>query len=86
MFNSRISEIDSPCYDVETKTDCPDRKAGCAVTCKKWADYVVERNKIYEQRVADAEVRSAIIEQTNKVNYRRQRRYISYRQNKTKHD
>lgn len=33
--------------------DCPDRKAGCAIDCEKWAAYVVERNKVYAARIAE---------------------------------
>ena len=31
--------------------DCPDRKAKCAVTCEKWAAYVEERNRRYEEKL-----------------------------------
>ena len=33
---------------------CPDRKAGCAVTCEKWAAYLKARNEIYEKRTKEA--------------------------------
>lgn len=33
---------------------CPDRKAGCAVTCEKWAAYLKTRNEIYEKRTKEA--------------------------------
>ena len=42
--------MENPCYNRQTKTDCPDRKCGCQVTCPKWAKYVEERDKEYEQR------------------------------------
>lgn len=42
--------MNNPCYDRETKTDCPKRCAGCAGTCKKWADYVKARDEEYERR------------------------------------
>jgi hypothetical protein len=39
----------NPCYDEATHTDCPNRRGGCAVNCKKWAKYCEERNKRYEE-------------------------------------
>lgn len=35
--------------------DCPERKAGCAVSCEKWRAYVKERNENYENRREEAE-------------------------------
>ena len=40
----------SPCYDPETKTDCPKRKAGCNKECHDWDEYVKDRNKVYDER------------------------------------
>lgn len=44
----------NPCY--VNNVDCPDRKCGCAITCKKWKQYsevhrkeCEERRKIYYQ-------------------------------------
>lgn len=42
--------MENPCFDSSTKTDCPDRHGGCSVTCERWAKYVEERNRRYEQR------------------------------------
>lgn len=39
-----------PCFDEQTKTDCPDRKQGCAVNCEKWAKYLEARNAEYAER------------------------------------
>lgn len=39
-----------PCYDRSTDTDCPNRCGGCQLKCEKWAAYVIERDKVYEQR------------------------------------
>lgn len=44
----------NPCYNEETKTDCPNRKAGCAAKCEKWAEYVKLRDAEYLQRQTDA--------------------------------
>lgn len=45
--------LQNPCYNTQTKTDCPKRCAGCATTCPEWAKYTQERNKMYEQRAAE---------------------------------
>ena len=42
--------IHQPCFDVKTRTDCPDRKAGCGASCEKWAEYVKARDEFYERR------------------------------------
>ena len=42
--------MDNPCYNKSTKTDCPDRTEGCAITCPKWTKYVEERDKYYVDR------------------------------------
>ena len=28
-----------PCYNRETKTDCPNRKDGCRSDCEKWQEF-----------------------------------------------
>lgn len=40
----------SPCYDTVNKIDCPNRKVGCAASCARWKEYVVERDKVYKAR------------------------------------
>lgn len=42
-----------PCYDTETKTDCPKRHCGCQVDCPDWAEYVEARDDMYKKREAD---------------------------------
>lgn len=42
--------MDNPCYNKETKTDCPERYPGCGADCPKWAAYVVKRDAEYIQR------------------------------------
>lgn len=69
--------MNSPCYDIETKTDCPDRKAGCAVECPKWAAYVEKRNADYEKRRAAAEARYALEDTMRRRNVRRFRNKTS---------
>lgn len=45
---------------------CPDRYAGCAVTCERWKAYLEERNANYElrKRKAKAAARTAASEKT----------------------
>ena len=42
--------IQPPCYDTVKKMDCPERSRDCHTTCKRWADYVKERNSEYEKK------------------------------------
>ena len=42
-----------PCYDELTKTDCPDRCAGCSAHCERWAEYVAARNAEYAERTKE---------------------------------
>lgn len=41
----------NPCYNKETKTDCPDRKAGCGGSCTKWLEYEKNRNEGYKAKL-----------------------------------
>lgn len=43
--------IPNPCVK-----DCPDRKAGCAITCKAWAEYREKRDLLYQKRLKAKEV------------------------------
>ena len=54
-----------PCYNRQTKTDCPDRCSGCQRACEKWQAYVVERDKAYEHRKAEYFANSIISETRN---------------------
>ena len=66
MFNERISELESPCYDRKTKTDCPRRCAGCSTSCPDWDGYLKKRDELYRKRKLDSDVDSAIRAMTNK--------------------
>lgn len=62
----------NPCYDTNTKRDCPDRKPGCAINCPEWASYVDERDKIYKRRRNDREIKDGIKDAKRRVkSYRR---------------
>ena len=67
-----------PCYNKETKTDCPDRRVACGASCPKWAAYIAEREKIYTERKMTNLARSAHYEKVaervaKKENHRRRR-------------
>jgi hypothetical protein len=51
-----------PCYNRQTKTDCPDRCGGCQLACEKWKAYVVERDKAYEKRMVEFYANAAMSE------------------------
>lgn len=36
--------------------ECSDRKAGCAISCKKWAAYLRKREAFYEARRQESEL------------------------------
>ena len=63
-FNT-YSLYGSPCYSKETG-DCENRKAGCAVTCEKWKQYELHREKIRNNRINDLEARRMYLEQIQK--------------------
>lgn len=53
--------MNSPCYDTIKHIDCPDRKAGCAVNCPKWAAYVKARDEEYKAKQAQRAVDGVLI-------------------------
>lgn len=46
----------NPCYDSATKTDCPERCAGCGATCDKWKKYEESKKEIYKDRIIQSAV------------------------------
>ena len=71
--------MESPCYNTKTKTDCPRRKAGCAVNCPEWAKYTQERNKEYHERQVQNDIeqtlRSSTAKHANSIQRRRIRNH-----------
>lgn len=61
-------DLKNPCYDVETKTDCPKRHGGCQLVCSEWDNYVKKRNKKYENDFAQREIDYAIYDCISKRN------------------
>ena len=45
-----MAKMDNPCYNKETKTDCPERYPGCGADCPDWAAYVAKRDAEYIRR------------------------------------
>lgn len=43
-------QLRNPCYDPETKTDCPRRCAGCSAFCEDWDEYRKKRDAIYTEK------------------------------------
>ena len=41
----KLSNIDSPCYDKKTHTDCPNRRIGCRQSCQAWEIYEAFKNR-----------------------------------------
>lgn len=52
--------MESPCYNVEKKIDCPRRRAGCAVDCPEWAKYVKARDAEYVERRREKDADSVL--------------------------
>lgn len=53
-------ELQSPCYDPATKTDCPRRCGGCQLKCPEWKAYEAERAELYRQRTIQYEANVVI--------------------------
>ena len=49
----------NPCYDPETKTDCPRRCAGCSAFCEDWDEYRKQRDAEYDRKFKEARAKSA---------------------------
>lgn len=73
----------NPCYNEQTKTDCPRRHAGCAVDCPEWARYFAEKEERYKQRVEDNEIRYAMGRKAMERTIYNQRRNLRDRSRKT---
>ena len=54
------NNLKNPCYDTETRTDCPRRCEGCQFNCLEWVDYIKKRNTEYERKLIQNEVDYAI--------------------------
>lgn len=74
----------NPCFNRETRTDCPRRHAGCAVDCPDWAAYVKERDAEYERRKIQFEVDSISYDGMRKAQARYIKREINRQRSKRK--
>lgn len=64
-----MKKIVSPCYDTVTKTDCPNRSAGCQAICPKWALYLEQRNAKYKAQNEQRKIME--IREQNKLDMKR---------------
>ena len=55
--------IPNPCVK-----DCPNRGAGCAINCKAWNEYRMERDKLYQERRATCEAQTRTKEALKRTN------------------
>lgn len=69
----------NPCYDVKTRTLCPNRHVGCHDACEKWAEYVKARNEVYAKRKAAFDASDAAFIRKHEKEKKRLRRQISDR-------
>lgn len=75
----------NPCFNEETRTDCPKRKGGCAVDCPEWAAYVKERDAEYKRRQEQAEIDRIIANRRDKAFELRMRRDVHYKRSHRSH-
>ena len=76
-----MEKVKPPCFDVTTRTDCPRRKAGCAIDCPDWAKYTKERDEVYRQRALENEAMQVMYTSRYKSSDNFKRRFIRRRQN-----
>lgn len=69
----------NPCYDIKTKTSCPDRHSGCAITCPKWADYEKARAAVYDKRKVSFETDDIVFKQQRKRTEKHLKSQIRFR-------
>lgn len=69
-------KIDNPCYDSETKTDCPRRCGGCQVDCPEWKEYEAKRAELYRQRAVQYRANSIIKD----IKYERHDKFLKKKQ------
>lgn len=45
-----MTKTKPPCYNQETKTDCPRRYIGCSAECEAWHEYLIAKAEEAEER------------------------------------
>lgn len=75
----------NPCFNEETRTDCPKRCAGCAVSCPDWAAYVKERDAEYERRKEQADIDWIVHRGLDKAFERRMKKDNHYKRTHRSH-
>lgn len=71
--------VKSPCFDVRSQTDCPNRSPGCAATCLEWQKYLEKRDAVYKERYDEGDIKDVIRARTNRINKARQKKRIPNR-------
>lgn len=72
--------MDNPCYDRLNKKDCPRRKAGCAVGCPDWDEYLKAREEYRRKQREEADVTYVLSECRAKNHTEWQKNHIHSRQ------
>lgn len=70
-------QIQNPCYNTKTKTDCPQRSAGCRETCNRFKIYKTLKKIEEKQKQKEIDLKnleSDIIENNIKRQMRRANR------------
>ena len=47
----KLSNIDSPCYDKKTHTDCQNSHIGCRQSCQAWEIYEAFKNEMMNRKI-----------------------------------
>lgn len=59
--------IRNPCYDEQTKEQCPYRGRCCFAECEKWKEYETQRNKDYKRREYEAQTADFEIKRRTRI-------------------
>lgn len=75
----------NPCFNEETRTDCPRRHLGCAADCPEWAEYCAERDAKYDERAEAIRMKSILSATARQRGTQRLKKHIYDRENRYKH-
>lgn len=56
-----------PCWDPQTRSDCPFRSVLCHVNCAKWQMYEREKTEYYAKQAKEREKKRNILEYQNNI-------------------
>mgnify|MGYP007072985820 CR=1 FL=1 len=49
----KLTNIESPCYNRETHTDCPNRYVGCRQSCQAWEIYQAQKDALADKKIKE---------------------------------